>query len=52
MIKVVCNASPIIGLSKIGCLNLLYEMFEVYIPKEVYSEIVSAKEDNATGKKN
>lgn len=51
MIKVVCNASPIIGLSMLGLLNLLYEMFEVYIPREVYNEITSGKEDGATGKK-
>ncbi|NMA48837.1 MAG: DUF3368 domain-containing protein [Tissierellia bacterium] len=50
MIKVVCNASPIIGLAKIGQLNLLYEMFEVYIPNEVYNEILSGEEDNGTGK--
>lgn len=50
MIKVVCNASPIIGLSMLGLLNLLYEMFEVYIPKEVYNEIALAKEGYATGK--
>lgn len=28
MIKVVCNASPIIALSQIGHLNLLYEIFD------------------------
>lgn len=50
MIKAVCNASPIIGLCKIGLLNLLYEMFEVYIPQEVYNEIISGKEDNSIGK--
>lgn len=51
MIKVMCNASPIIGLSTLGLLNLIYEMFEVYITEEVYSEIVSGKEDSAIGKK-
>ena len=50
MTKVVCNASPIIGLSKLGLLNILYDMFEVYVTKEVYNEIVVGKEDNATGK--
>ncbi len=34
MIKVVCNASPIVGLYMIGLLDLLYEMFEVYIPEK------------------
>lgn len=51
MIKVMCNASPIIGLSTLGLLNLLYEIFEVYIAEEVYNEIVSGKEDNDIGKK-
>lgn len=50
MIKVVCNASPIIALSEIGQLNLLYEMFDVYITKEVYNEILSGEEGNDTGK--
>jgi predicted nucleic acid-binding protein len=50
MIKVVCNASPIIGLSKLGILNILYEIFEVYIPQEVYNEIILCEEDNASGK--
>lgn len=50
MIKVLCNASPIIGLSEIGYLNLLYEMFDVYIPREVYNEILSGEEGNDTGK--
>lgn len=50
MIRVVCNASPIIGLSKIGQLNLLHEMFEIYIPHEVYNEILSGEKDKDTGK--
>lgn len=50
MTKVGCNASLIIGLPKLGLLNILYEMFEVYVTKEVYNEIVVGKEDNATGK--
>jgi predicted nucleic acid-binding protein len=40
MTKVMCNASPIIGLSILGKLNLLWEMFEVFIPEEVYNEVV------------
>lgn len=41
MAKAVCNASPIIGLSIISKLELLWEIFdEVFIPKEVYNEIV------------
>lgn len=43
MIKVICNSSPIIALSFIGKLNLLWEIFdEVMIPKEVYREVVEA----------
>jgi predicted nucleic acid-binding protein len=36
MTKVVCNASPIIGLAVLGKLNFLWELFEVVIPAEVY----------------
>ena len=39
MIRVVVNASPVIGLSKIGKLNLLWELFdEVYISEEAMNE--------------
>lgn len=51
MIKVVCNASPIIGLSKIEHLNLLYEMYEVFIPNEVYNEILSGVDGSDAGKR-
>lgn len=51
MTRVMCNASPIIGLSTLGLLNLLYEIFEVYIAEEVYREIVSGKDEEATGKR-
>ncbi len=50
MIRVVCNASPIIGLSKIGYLYILYEMYEVFIPNEVYNEILSGEEGSDVGK--
>ena len=41
MIRVVCNSSPIIGLSKIGKLDLLWTLFdEVIIPEAVFEEIV------------
>jgi predicted nucleic acid-binding protein len=40
VITVVSNSSPIIGLSKINKLNLLWELFdEVYITSEVFKEI-------------
>ena len=40
MIKVICNASPVIGLIGIGKLNLLWELFdEVVIPKAVLQEL-------------
>lgn len=52
MIKVICNSSPIIGLSLIGKLNLLWEVFdEVIIPKEVYREVVEANLNNNYGAK-
>ncbi len=52
MIKVICNSSPIIGLSVIGKLNLLWEIFdEVIIPKEVYREVVEANLQNNYGSK-
>ncbi|MCL2627092.1 MAG: DUF3368 domain-containing protein [Oscillospiraceae bacterium] len=42
MIKVICNASPIIGLVSIGKLNLLWEIFdEVLIPEAVYQEVTA-----------
>jgi predicted nucleic acid-binding protein len=42
MTKVICNASPIIGLIGINQLNLLWELFdEVLIPKAVYNEIIA-----------
>lgn len=40
MTKAVCNLSPIIGLSIIKKLDLLWELFdEIYITEEVYKEI-------------
>ncbi|WP_055667202.1 DUF3368 domain-containing protein [Desnuesiella massiliensis] len=52
MIKIVCNSSPIIGLSAIGKLNLLWEIFdEVIIPEEVYREIVEANSKDNYGAK-
>lgn len=39
MKRIVCNTSPIIHLSKIGCLEILDKLFdEVYIPNAVYLE--------------
>ncbi|EGW37850.1 hypothetical protein [Desulfosporosinus sp. OT] len=41
MIRVVCNSSPIIGLSTIGKLDLLWTLFDdVLIPEAVFEEIV------------
>lgn len=40
MTKIVCNASPIIGLAAIGKLELLWRVFdEVWIPESVYGEV-------------
>jgi predicted nucleic acid-binding protein len=50
MIKVVCNSSPIIGLSIINKLELLWELFdEVFIPKAVYDEILNSKNNKTFG---
>ncbi|APM39887.1 DUF3368 domain-containing protein [Clostridium kluyveri] len=50
MTKVVCNSSPIIGLSIIKKLDLLWEIFdEVYITEEVYKEITIAEKINKMG---
>ena len=51
MIKVVCNASPIIGLSILGQLHLLWKLFDVMIPEEVYNKIVNYSTEGALGKK-
>lgn len=51
MIKVVCNTSPIIGLASIGQLHLLWELFDVYIPEEVYQEVIFKSSRNGFGKK-
>lgn len=45
-----CNASPIIALSIIGQLDLLWQMFEVYIPSAVYQEVVFNQFDHDFGK--
>jgi predicted nucleic acid-binding protein len=50
MIKVMCNASPIITLSIIGQLDLLWQMFEVYVPSAVYQEVVFNQFDQDFGK--
>ena len=57
MMTTVCNSTPLIALSRIGKLKLLREYFsEVYIPQEVYDEVVtrggglsSAKDVKSTG---
>ena len=46
MIKVICNAGPIIGLMGIGKLNLLWQLFdEVVIPKAVLQELYAGNRD-------
>ncbi|RZN32655.1 MAG: DUF3368 domain-containing protein [Methanosarcinales archaeon] len=45
MMVVVCNSTPLIALSRIGKLELLREYFsEVYVPGEVYDEVVTRGE--------
>jgi len=48
--KAICNSSPIIGLSIIGKLDLLWELFDIYIPLEVYNEVVNEGSNQAIGK--
>lgn len=44
--RVISNSSPLMYLSKIGKLFLLRELFnEIFIPKEVFSEISPGKEE-------
>jgi predicted nucleic acid-binding protein len=50
MIKVVCNSSPIIALSIISKLDLLWELFDVYITSEVYNEITDNDNLNDFGR--
>ncbi|SFQ96960.1 hypothetical protein [Desulfoscipio geothermicus] len=44
MSKAICNTSPIVALSLIGQLQLLWELFdEVYVPKAVYREVARGR---------
>lgn len=44
MSKAISNSSPIIAMSMIGQIHLLDELFdEVFVPGEVYREIVESK---------
>lgn len=50
MIRVVSNSSPIIGLSKLGKLDLLWQLFdEVFIPEAVFREIVYGNSIQSSG---
>lgn len=44
MKTVISNTSPIIALSMIGKLNLLWELFDVHITMAVYNELTSSNE--------
>jgi len=50
MKKAICNSSPIISLSRIGKQNLLWENFEIIIPRAVYDEIVTEAKEDKSGK--
>lgn len=51
-VKAVFNSSPIINLSKIDCLHLLFQLFDkIIIPNAVYDEIVEAGKDKKGTKK-
>jgi len=50
MARLVCNSSPIISLSMINQLPLLWQIFdEVYIPEEVYKEVVESNKAKKLG---
>ena len=52
MIKAVCNSSPIIGLSIIKKLDLLWKIFdEVYITEDVYKEVTINEKIRKIGSK-
>ena len=52
MSKIISNSSPIVGLSILGKLSLLKELFdEVFIPEAVYQEIVFGNTNAEYGKK-
>jgi predicted nucleic acid-binding protein len=49
--KIISNSSPIIALSVLGRLHLLWELFDVvYISRAVYDEIVLPDRDKSFGK--
>jgi len=51
MIKVVVNSSPLIGLSMIDKVDLLWQLFdEVLIPEGVFNEITAASTEQSYGK--
>lgn len=51
MLKVVCNSSPLIHLSKIGRLHLLTNLFqEILVPEEVLLESVENSNDSPDAK--
>ncbi|WP_126428801.1 hypothetical protein [Brevibacillus marinus] len=52
MSKIISNSSPIVGLSILGKLSLLKELFdEVFIPEAVYQEIGFGNTNAEYGKK-
>lgn len=52
MRKVMSNSSPIATLSRIGHLSLLNELYdEVFLPAEIYREIVESESYREHGKR-
>jgi predicted nucleic acid-binding protein len=52
MLTAVTNSSPLIALSMIGQIDLLFEIFhKVYIPEAVYHEVASSESRNQHGRK-
>ena len=49
--KIITNSTPIIGLSILGQLHLLADLFQqVYVPQAVYQEIVHSDSPRKYGK--
>ena len=51
MSKIISNTSPLIALSMIDKLYLLWELFDlVYIPEAVYNEIINTEDETNYGR--
>ncbi|MCI1696501.1 DUF3368 domain-containing protein [Aneurinibacillus aneurinilyticus] len=52
MARIISNTSPLIALSKIHQLHLLWELYDqVFISEAVYEEIIASSDEKSSGKK-